>query len=90
MITINVSQARQQFLELVNRAYAGEEFIIVKNKIPVAKISAVTPKKGKKKIKRKIPPGVFGMWKDRWPEGTSSVDIVNKWRDVIWKGRYDR
>lgn len=88
MTQISASQARQDFLQLLNRVYAGEEFLIVKNKIPVASLNPV--KKEKKVIKkRKILPEAFGMWKDRWPASKSSVDIVNEWREEMWKGRYD-
>jgi len=89
MTIISISFARQNLPELVNRAYQGEDFLVVKNKIPVAIITKPV-KAEKKMIKRKIDPKVFGMWKNRWPENKSSVDIVNEWRDQVWKGRYGR
>ncbi len=91
MITMNVSQARQRFLEIANRAYAGEEFIVTKNKIPLLTISPIRKEKKIQKIfKRKIDPKVFGMWKDRWSKSKSSEEIVNEWRKGILYGKYDR
>ena len=78
MTQINASQARQGFLQILNRAYAGEEFLVTKNRIVMARISPV--RKEKKIVKRRILPEVFGMWKDRWPASKSSVDIVDEWR----------
>ncbi|HJZ06206.1 hypothetical protein A2634_02040 [Candidatus Amesbacteria bacterium RIFCSPHIGHO2_01_FULL_48_32] len=78
MTQINASQARQDFLQILNRAYAGEEFLVTKNRIVMARISPV--RKEKKIVKRRILPEVFGMWKDRWPASKSSVDIVDEWR----------
>lgn len=87
MIQISASAARQQLPQLLNRVFAGEEFVVVKNRIPVATLSPV--RKEKQVIrKRKILPEAFGMWKNRWPKSKSSVDIVNEWREEIWKGRY--
>ena len=87
MNTINISQARQRFLELANRVYAGEEFLVVKNKIPILVMKPIKPEK--KVIKRKIDPKIFGMWKDRkdW-KGLSTVEIANKLREQAWKGNY--
>jgi len=86
MTQISVSQFRQNLPSFMDRVYAGEEFLVVKNKIPMA---TVIPVKNEKKItKRKIDPKIFGMWKNRWPKSMSSVDIVNKWREEAWKGNY--
>ena len=71
--------------QLLNRVFAGEEFLVVKNKIPIAKLS---PIKKESVFKRKIDPGVFGMWKNRWPKSKSSADIVNEWRKEILYGKY--
>ena len=87
MNQLSASQARQDFLKILNRAYAGEEFIVTKNNIVMAKISPV--RKETRKVKRKILPEAFGMWKDRWPKSKSSVDIVNEWRTEILYGKHD-
>ena len=75
MITVSVSYAREKLPELINRAYQGEEFLILKNKIPVAKLTAVT-RNEKAPVKKILPQAtkVFSHLK-----GTSS-QIVNKWR----------
>lgn len=88
MTQISASQARQELPSLLNRVFAGEEFEIVKNKIPFANLVPVKKKMEVLK-KRRILPEAFGMWKDRWPASKSSVDIVNEWREEMWKGRYD-
>ena len=88
MIQINISDARQNFPSLINRVYAGEEFLVVKNKIPVARIISVDKKK-KKLTKRQILPEAFGIWKNR-PEwkGLSTIQIAYKLREQAWKGNY--
>lgn len=87
MTQVNISYARQHLPELVNRAFSGEEFLIMKNDIPVARITkADISSARRKKVKKRVVPGAFGMWKDL--KG-SSVDIVNKWREQAWRGRYD-
>ncbi len=90
-MTMNVSQARQRFLELVNRVYAGEEFLITKNKIPVLTISPIRKEnKIKKTFKRKIDPKIFGMWKNRKDfKGMSTIEIADMLREKAWKGNYD-
>lgn len=86
MIQISVSQARQDFLQIANQVYGGEEFLVTKNKIPWLTINPI--KKEKRIIKRKIYSKAFGMWKNRWPQNKSSVDIVNEWRKEILYGKY--
>lgn len=87
MTQINVSDFRQNLPNYLNRVFAGEEFLIVKNKIPVAHLNPVKKEKVVLR-KRKILPEVFGMWKDRWPASKSSVDIVNEWRKEMLYGKY--
>ena len=88
MIQISASQARQSLPTLLNRAFAGEEFMIFKNKIHLA---SLVPARKEKKVfkKRKILPEAFGMWKNRWPASKSSADIVNEWRKGILYSKYD-
>ena len=86
MIQVNVSQARQDFLNLANRVFAGEEFLVVKNNIPMLTMKPI--RKEKIDRKKKIDLSAFGIWKNRWPKSMSSVDIVNKWREEAWKGNY--
>ena len=86
MNQISVSQARQDFLNLTNRVYSGEEFLVFKNKIPMMVMKPIGKEKSDRK--KRIDPKVFGMWKNRWPKSMSSVDIVNKWREEAWKGNY--
>ncbi len=74
MTQISVSQARQQLPQLLNRVFGGEEFLIVKNRIPVANL---TPVKKERVIKRRIIPGATKLM--AYLKG-DSVDILNEWR----------
>ena len=75
MIQVSVTQARQQLPQLLNRVFAGEEFLVVKNKIPVATISPV--KREKAVIKKRLIPGATKLMSHLRGD---SVDIVNEWR----------
>ena len=85
MITISISEARAKLPQLVNRTFAGEEFLIVKNQIPAAKLVAVNFKQTVQ-VKKKVLPEAFGMWKDLKKD---TVDIANSWRSGAWRGSYD-
>ena len=76
MIQISISQARQEFLELANRVYSGEEFLVLKNKIPMLMMQ---PIKSDKSIRRPrfILPGATRLMAHL--EG-DSVKTVNEWR----------
>ncbi|MDP1722181.1 MAG: type II toxin-antitoxin system prevent-host-death family antitoxin [Candidatus Gottesmanbacteria bacterium] len=41
MQQVTVSWAREEWAQLVNRVFAGEEFLVVKNNIPVARLLPV-------------------------------------------------
>ncbi len=87
MTQMNISQARQEFLQLINRAFVGEEFIITKNNLPMATILGV--KKEKKAVKKKINLKAFGMWKNRKDfKGLSTIQIADRLREMAWKGNY--
>lgn len=85
MIQVNVSELRQNLPTFINRVFTGEEFLITKNGLMVAKL---TPAKNmiKKPKKRIVLPSAFGMWKDFKGE---TVEIVNKWKKEAWRGNYD-
>lgn len=84
MIQVNISQARQTLPTLVDKVYQGEEFVIIKNKIPVAQLIPVTNKKIKPLIK-KIIPGATKLYS--YLKG-SNIEIANKLRESAWKGNY--
>lgn len=86
MTQISVSQFRQNLPSFINRVFAGEEFLVIKNKIPVA---TVTPVKKEKIFKKKIDLSTFGIWKNRKDfKGMSTVQIADSLRDKAWKGNY--
>lgn len=84
MIQVNISQARQILPSLVDKVYQGEEFVIIKNKIPVAQLIPVTSKKIKNPKKIIIPRAtrLFSHLKG------SSVKIANQLRESAWRGNY--
>lgn len=85
MTTVSVSYARQNFPDLVNRAYAGEEFLVVKNNIPVAKMIPVGDKTARKR-KKKIVPGATSLFSHL--KG-STIEVADKLRESAWRGTYD-
>lgn len=89
MTTVSVSYARQNFPQLVNRAYAGEEFLVVKNNIPVVTIQKSVQINSDRSKKRALS-SVFGLWKDR-PDmkGKTTIEIADELRKKAWYGSYD-
>jgi len=87
MTQVSVSDFRQNLPSYLDKVLAGEEFEVVRNRVPVARVSPASRKA--KKVVKKILPEAFGMWKDRWPKSKSSVDIVNEWRREILYGKND-
>lgn len=87
MNQISVSQARQDFLNLTNRVYSGEEFLVLKNKIPMMVMKPVRLEK--RTIRKSNHSKIFGMWKNRKDfVGLSTIQIADRLREVAWKGNY--
>lgn len=82
MTQISVSQFRQNLPSFLNRVYAGEEFLVVKNKIPVA---SITPVQEKKVATKKILPGATKLMSHL--KG-STIEIADKLRREAWYGKY--
>ncbi len=76
MMQISVSQARRDFLELANRVYAGEEFLVVKNKIPMLMMYPVRIEKTVREPRRILPGATRLMTHLKG----DSIRIVNEWR----------
>lgn len=85
MMTVTVSYARQNLPDLINRAFAGEEFIVVKNKIPMARMSPVG-NKAIKKTRKVIVPGATNLLSHL--KG-STIEIADALRESAWRGTYD-
>lgn len=83
MTQISVSQARQNFLQLANRVYAGEEFLVVKNGIQMLEMRPV--RRERKIGKRKILPGATKLMSHL--KGTT-LEIADKLRRDAWYGKY--
>lgn len=86
MIQISVSKARQEFLELTNRVYAGEEFLVMKNKIPMLVMRPVKTEKAVRKTRRILPGATRLMAHVKG----DSVKIVNEWRKLEEMRNYGR
>ena len=85
MNQITVSNLRQNLPTFINKVFSGEEFLITKNGLSVAKLTPA--RMVKKKIKKKkILKEAFGMWRDL--KG-STIEITERWRKEAWKGIYD-
>lgn len=83
MTQISVSQARQDFLQLVNRVYAGEEFLVVKNGIQMLEMRPV--RKEKRVIKRRILSGATKLMSHL--KGTT-LEVADRLRRDAWYGKY--
>jgi antitoxin (DNA-binding transcriptional repressor) of toxin-antitoxin stability system len=86
MIQISVSQARRDFLELANRIYSGQEYLVVKNKIPMLVMLPVKPEKPITRPRRILP----GATKLMVNLKGDSVKIVNEWRQKEEMRSYGR
>lgn len=84
MIQVNISQARQTLPSLVNKVYQGEEFVIVKNKIPVAQLIPIVNKKIGTSVKKIVPKATKLF---RYLKG-SNIEIADKLRKSAWRGNY--
>lgn len=86
MIQVNISQARQTLPTLVDKVYRGEEYVIVKNRIPVAQLVPLTKKVNKIAQKRIISTAIrlFSHLKG------SNIKIANELRESAWRGKYGR
>lgn len=81
MIPVSVSQARQQFPSIIDRVFAGDSFVVTKQRLPIAEIRPF--RRATLVGKKRIIPAATRIF--RYLHG-SSVDIVNQWRDAAWKG----
>ena len=57
MTTVTIHKAKTQLSKLIARAEAGEEVVIMRGKTPVARLTAITPRRPRLK---------FGMLKGRF------------------------
>jgi antitoxin (DNA-binding transcriptional repressor) of toxin-antitoxin stability system len=83
MIQINISQARQNFSELAQKAYFGEEVVVYRNQIPFIKFIKADQEKPVKKIK--FDKKALGLFKHL--KGTN-IEIADWLRETAWKGNY--
>ena len=60
MTTVTIHQAKTNLSKLIERANAGEEIIIARDKEPVARLEPLKKRTGKR--------GLAGTMKDKWPD----------------------
>ena len=84
MTQVSVSDFRQNLPTYLNRVFAGEEFEIVKNKLPVAVVRPMGA--GLLKIKkRKILSGATSLLSHL--KG-STIEVADRLRKEAWYGKY--
>lgn len=86
MRQVSISQARQHFPSLIESVYYGDEVLVTKHKIPIAKIVPLSSSPGKM-AQRSVPKEAFGLWKDI--KGKTTV-VARKLRKEAWVGNYAR
>ena len=74
MSTVTIHVAKTHLSRLIERAAAGEEIVILKGKTPVARLTALAPKPGKRRFgayrgEFQVPPSFF----DPLPEAELST-----------------
>jgi prevent-host-death family protein len=57
---VTIHQAKTNLSKLIERANAGEEIIIARDKEPVARLEPLKKRAGKR--------GLAGIMKDKWPD----------------------
>ena len=80
MATVTIHQAKTNLSKLIARAEAGEEIIIARGKEPVARLTAVEPKSGQRRI--------AGSMKGKWPPLPDSFffDPLPEEELKLWEG----
>lgn len=77
MITVNMHEAKTRLSELVQNVERGDEVVICRNGKPVARLSPVTPARGRRNLKPDpklrpiLAPGydpAEPLSEDEWPE----------------------
>jgi prevent-host-death family protein len=72
MATVTIHQAKTNLSKLIARAEAGEEIVIARGKEPVARLTAMEPKGGRRKLwgilKGKVDPLPDSFFFDPLPE----------------------
>ena len=84
MMQVSMSDFRENLPTYSDMVLAGEEFEVLRNRIPVLKVTAIdTPKKVIKS--RKVMPEALNLLSHL--KG-STVEIANKLRKDAWYGKY--
>lgn len=87
MRQISISQARQTLPSLVARVYGGEEFTIVKNKIPAAMLVPVGKNRDRARSNKRILPQAVKLLSHF--KG-SNLEVASYLRKTAWAGAYKR
>ena len=79
MTRVTIHQAKTQLSKLIAKAEAGEEVVILRGKVPVARLSAVQPRR---------PKLTFGMLKGKMPKLPDEFffDPLSEEELRLWEG----
>ncbi|MEX2318445.1 MAG: type II toxin-antitoxin system prevent-host-death family antitoxin [Bauldia sp.] len=80
MATVTIHQAKTNLSKLIARAEAGEEIVIARGKEPVARLTAMEPKGGRRRV--------AGSMKGKWPRLPDSFffDPLPEEELKLWEG----
>jgi prevent-host-death family protein len=80
MATVTIHQAKTNLSKLIARAEAGEEIVIARGKEPVARLTAMEPKRGRRRV--------AGSMKGKWPRLPDSFffDPLPEEELKLWEG----
>jgi prevent-host-death family protein len=79
--TVTIHDAKTNLSQLIKRANAGEEIIIARDTVPVARLEPLERKTGKR--------GLAGIMKGKWPDLPDSFffDPLPEDELRLWEGR---
>jgi prevent-host-death family protein len=81
MTTVTIHQAKTNLSKLIERANAGEEIIIARDQVPVARLEPLKRREGKR--------GLAGIMKGKWPDLPDSFffDPLPEEELKAWEGQ---
>lgn len=83
MAMVTIGEAKANLSNLIARAEAGEEIVIARGRVPVARLEAIGQRSGKR--------GLAGIMKDKWPDLPDSFffDPLPEDELAAWEGGQD-
>lgn len=90
-IRVSVTDFRNNLADYLNAVkYEKKKIIVKKNRSVMAEVFPQSAKdQTKKRVKRRVLPEVFGMWKNRKDMQGPIEEVAARLRDRAWRGNYD-